>query len=170
MCQGGQCIIPVCSQLAVYCAENSLAGIRVRESCASTCGCNDPASPLALSRPEMGCSSSCTGTDVGGIPYWTALASMPCVDLSPTEGVFAAFLDSSYVIAQAWPQTSRTRTQTAVAAFKAYGCAAVKLHYSLKSFCAEDSGPVPLWPLIYFCPVACGCSGGSKHCPGLCPA
>ena len=34
--------------------------------------------------------------------------------------------------------------------------------------CAEEGYFYPIKPYSYFCPVACGCRGGDKHCPTSC--
>ena len=36
--------------------------------------------------------------------------------------------------------------------------------------CVENGYYYPVKPMSYFCPVACGCRAGDKHCPDTCPA
>ena len=35
--------------------------------------------------------------------------------------------------------------------------------------CTEEGDFYPIKPYSYFCPVACGCRAGDKHCPQSCP-
>ena len=35
--------------------------------------------------------------------------------------------------------------------------------------CVEGGFHMPVKPLSYFCPVACGCRSGDAHCPDACP-
>ena len=36
--------------------------------------------------------------------------------------------------------------------------------------CVENGYYYPVRPMSFFCPVACGCRAGDKHCPDSCPA
>ena len=36
--------------------------------------------------------------------------------------------------------------------------------------CVENGYYYPVKPMSYFCPVACGCRAGDKHCSDQCPA
>ena len=35
--------------------------------------------------------------------------------------------------------------------------------------CTENGYYYPVKPMSYFCPVACGCRAGDRHCPDTCP-
>ena len=37
------------------------------------------------------------------------------------------------------------------------------------NLCVEGGTHMPVKPLSYFCPVACGCRSGDVHCPDACP-
>ena len=37
------------------------------------------------------------------------------------------------------------------------------------NMCVEGGFFMPVKPLSYFCPVACGCRSGDAHCPHACP-
>ena len=41
------------------CNLNTASGVRARQLCPSTCGCDDPHAPLALSLPSGGCGEQC---------------------------------------------------------------------------------------------------------------
>ena len=38
------------------------------------------------------------------------------------------------------------------------------------NLCVELGSFYNIKPLSYFCPVACGCRAGDRHCPDSCPA
>ena len=58
-CDGERCVTPLCADVAAHCAANTQTGIRARQLCPNTCGCNDPTSPLALFAGEQGCGDQC---------------------------------------------------------------------------------------------------------------
>jgi len=58
----GKCVMPnTCIWAEPYCQETSVAGVRARQLCPLTCGCNDPQSPLVLAMPASGCGVCASG-------------------------------------------------------------------------------------------------------------
>merc|ERR1719188_863088 len=65
-----------CADVATKCAEESTAGVRARQYCPVTCGCHDPAAPLALSSAEEGCPVSCVESE----QHAQKLGNLSCMD------------------------------------------------------------------------------------------
>ena len=67
----GTCHYPSCADVSIYCDEDSIIGVRARQVCPHTCGCDSPRSDLALYLESYGCPKRCTKTEV----YKNALAT-----------------------------------------------------------------------------------------------
>ena len=172
----GECITPVCADLADYCQANTKTGKRARQLCPNTCGCNDPTSPLALFAGEQGCGDQCRRSGV----YTQLLDELPCEDVAADDANFLAFLDDAAAVAQTWPSDWAGGLSQWVAApsgiLRAYGCAALDGTAGVPAYsfgsnpCVEEGWWFGVKPLSYFCPVACACYSGDPHCPTSCPA
>ena len=276
---GYECEQPECSDVAEYCGSSLPVGVRARQICPITCGCDSPRSTLALYLPSAGCPPSCWKTT----RYRDEMATTPCADLPRNDTTFVAFLDAWATAADVWPKDWQESGLIYVDMFRRFGChylymnsatdaeygwedTSVTLQPSYHSgsytnpsyanfsnpdgsytdpgilgpglFIANDArrfphpdghsscvrasdteawsctgacegvtgidgngncGPLqyptnpsglfwpahfgagvspcmengfyyPVKPLSYFCPVACGCRAGDKHCPDTCPA
>ena len=86
---GYDCSQPNCNDARPYCSESSAAGVRARQICPVTCGCDQPRSSLALFLPESGCPRVCRKST----NYRTALATIPCTDVAVNDSRYVAFLD-----------------------------------------------------------------------------
>lgn len=182
ICKDGECITAVCSDLKMYCHKSSVAGVRARQLCSSTCGCDAPRYPLALSLPDSGCGSNCVESG----KYLEARAALPCADVDKADPDFVAFLDDWYQVGLSWPGDWQQGSIDYIRALRRDGCAylgnestitnAVSQHGAYPSnlhsvnLCVENGFWMPIKPLSYYCPVACGCRSGDAHCPDACPA
>ena len=82
MCYDGVCIRATCEHLAEYCDRTNIVGIRARQLCPETCGCDDPTAPLIFSLAESGCPSVCSHQldyKVGGTAQHATLTPRLCV-------------------------------------------------------------------------------------------
>ena len=176
-CQNGECITPSCEHVKQHCNKNTLFGVRVRQSCPNTCGCTEPRSPLTLSLPESGCPSSCLQ---GGL-YLARRQALPCEDLPKTDPIFVAYLDDLDSVRLSWPMDIASTAKWNVLMLRTFGCDYFRNEtfpfpqgsppYKMNgNLCTESSEMHPYKPLSYFCPVACGCRKGLKHCPDSCPS
>merc|ERR1711908_214552 len=64
-----------CSSVAQHCNRDTTLGIRTRQVCPVTCGCDNPAKTLVLSN-DFGCPARCAQTT----QYQSAIQSRECVD------------------------------------------------------------------------------------------
>ncbi|KAJ1461636.1 hypothetical protein M885DRAFT_494425 [Pelagophyceae sp. CCMP2097] len=175
----GECIRPMCTDLAEHCHESSVVGIRARQYCPATCGCDDPRSPLVLSMPESGCGYQCARNGA----YLERLAGIPCEDVAPDDADLQEILADGLSVSESWPADWKTAYSMFTHGMTVHGC-----HYLNASFLATLPDPPVYWPydnainmcagrgayfplkaLSYFCPVVCGCRAGDAHCPPSCP-
>ena len=185
LCHNFTCKKPSCRLAQKYCHSSSSAGVRARQLCPITCGCDDPLSPLALFGSNNGCPSTCLQSGA----YLKRIARMPCEDAARDAPQFNAFLDSWDEARLSWASDTHWNwtASTYVAGFRSLGCAylsdvvAVQARVAagdgaftpypvFMNLCVAGASIYPLKPLSYFCPVACGCHAGDPHCPQSCPA
>lgn len=183
MCSEGECVVPTCEAVAGFCQRSDTVGIRARQFCPQTCGCNSPLSALALYQPKAGCGEHCTRSGY----YLDQRAAMPCTDLAADDPRFVAFLDNWDIVRLDWGSNLSLRATSMIRNLKLYGCSylnsredflearasgqlAFPPHFYGQNFCVEVGSVWPVKPLSYFCPVTCGCRRGDPHCPDQCPA
>jgi hypothetical protein len=171
LCSSGTCVVPTCAAIGPeHCQLSTPAGVRARQLCPVTCGCDDPTSPLVLSLPTSGCSEHCTRV----AKYSEALAKQPCQDLVPRkEGAFKDFLDTIGTVAPSWPSSwSDSMMKSFVPMLRSYGCSLVaymrEVDASGIDFCTAGRTYYPIKAFSYFCPISCRCRPGIAHCPGTC--
>ena len=151
---------------------NTKTGLRARQVCPNTCGCNDPKSPLALFNADSGCGDQCVRSGV----YRAKLDEIPCEDVPKDDPDFVAFLEDFYAVSQTWPQDWAAGAWQWSHTFMELGCDALagttdSLPYQFGANpCVDHGWWFPIKPLSYFCPVACACYSGDPHCPTTCPA
>ena len=175
-CLNGECVKPKCKNFEKHCTENSYLGVQVRQLCPVTCGCSHPRSPLTLFMPESGCPSSCLRSG----HYLAKRRALPCEDLPKTDPTFVALVDDLDRTRQNWPADLQGSAQWDVQMLRSYGCAYFgnetyagegpppnRFH---RNICTEYTSTYPHKPFSYFCPVACRCRKGQKHCPDSCPS
>ena len=190
ICEAGQCTELQCRHAQPYCNQSSIAGLRSRQICPQTCGCNVPRGSLALSLPEDGCPERC----ITALPYKTALQALPCEDTTLSDPAFVAFLDEWQYVSTHWPADWRASAFGFISFFRLFGCDYLTMTSAPVDWlstlppnydgprlfwlpnielgqnpCVEHGFAYPIKPLSYFCPVSCGCRAGDKHCPGTCP-
>jgi hypothetical protein len=186
-CLNAACIDPNCTHSAPYCTESSVRGVRARQLCPLTCGCDDPRSSLALSLPASGCGSRCTS--FGG--YIEKRKQIPCEDVSVNDTAWQTLMDGYDSTRLTWPLDWRESLKVWIPLFKKHGCVVLSDPGSIGfcanpgsdpsscipyppfvfniNWCTEGGTYYPLKPLSYFCPIACGCHQGDPHCPDSCP-
>lgn len=175
-----RCVVPTCELFRPFCHAVSEAGVRTRQNCPVTCGCEHPASALALSLPSSGCGPQCSSSPA----YLATLATLPCTDVSPKvdearySAAFAAYLDNALTAAVAWPPQVRNLVVEIVKTVQLEGCAALGPRGTLTAAgYASDDGrspidacrisgndpnggyqyQLPIKPMAVFCPESCGC-------------
>jgi hypothetical protein len=175
--------VPTCAGVSEFCQRSDAVGIRARQLCPATCGCNSPLSPLALYLPGGGCGKHCMRSGY----YLDQRASMSCTDLSKDDPRFLAILDAWDTVRPDWGAYLSLRGEAMTRNLRLYGCAylnsresflearasgqiAFPPHFYGQNFCTELGTVWPIKPLSYFCPVTCGCRQGDPHCPDQCPA
>ena len=174
----GVCAMPLeCKELKPYCGQNSVAGVRARQLCPMTCGCDDPLAPLALSLPFSGCGSQCFKTG----SYLDRLEQMSCED---NNTALQLLLDNMEEVLQEFPRDWRLGVGYVSSVMRTHGCdylawgsSRLPTNNSVTfppyvggmNLCTSGGTWFPIKPLSYVCPVACGCRSGDAHCPGTCP-
>ena len=190
---GYQCSAVTCEDALPFCQSNSLVGLRARQMCPVTCGCEAPQSSLAITLPVSGCPTSCKVSE----SYITQLAELPCVDVTPDDSRFVAFLDNWNDVAASWPKDWKESSYGWIQFFRRWGCdylnqltrpdnftewnqTATGINGNLywrASFglvpgtdpCKISGTFYPVKPLSLFCPVTCKCHAGDNDCAGTCP-
>ena len=175
------CITPVCANFEHSCGTGSTLGVRARQFCPQTCGCDDPLSDLALYLPASGCGEQCARAG----PYIERRRALPCTDVSTDDEKFQAAVAEILRVADTWPLAYLETAKVFYTALAKNGCAYLGADwtsltyvvdsgfapYSFGSNACTGSGAIwPVHPMSYFCPVACGCRSGDAHCPDACPA
>jgi len=172
-CYEGACVVPTCDLIRPFCPSPT-TGVRARQLCPLTCGCDDPFGQLALALPEAGCSAGCARTD----RYLSALDTAPCADLNWWDPRWVNLTRSIGVAAQSWPSSWRfsalgdgAMTIGWLVWFQMAGCAAIHAMRGNQpgfNFCTEGGTYFALKPLSYYCPVSCSCTSNMLHCPSTC--
>ena len=98
----GTCVLPTCADVEPFCHDNTKTGLRARQLCPNTCGCNDPTSPLALFNTDSGCGDQCVRSGV----YRQKLGELPCEDVEKDDPNFAALLDDISAVASTMPSAT----------------------------------------------------------------
>ena len=174
------CADVTCADVEPFCGEASEIGLRARMMCPSTCRCDEPRSPLALSLPTSGCPAGCKRT----VRYKVEMAQLPCEDVDKSDANFVSFLDEWKAAETTWPQDWREGSEGFISFFKQEGCSYLAATTPpaglspsfLASFgaeanlCVQDGAYFPLKAMSIFCPVSCGCHSGDNDCPDSCPA
>ena len=174
------CITPVCANFEHSCKTGSTLGVRARQFCPQTCGCDDPLSDLALYLPASGCGEQCARAG----PYIERRRALPCTDVSTDDEKFQAAVADILRVAQTWPLAWLETATVFYAALAKNGCAYLGADwtsltrgvdygfapYSVGWNACTGGGAIwPVHPMSYFCPAACGCRSGDAHCPDACP-
>lgn len=167
-----------CIQVREWCNSDGEKGLRTRQVCPATCGCNDPGPRLILVG-DKGCSPTCYS-----LPEYTgSLWNRTCTDLeldSPYWSQYARSLlgylmhyESAVVGTQNMKKEAVAELAKAEAgAIAANGCDIVskRLRISVLGFSWRDpcrAGYHDLKPFAYACPVSCNCT--SDNPPPACP-
>ena len=174
------CVSTTCADILPYCHLSNVVGIRARMICSSTCGCDDPISPLALARPEVGCPKRCDRT----VTYKARLQQLPCEYVNRTDPNFVALLDHMDAAADSWPFDWGAGGNAIIALIRREGCnyfqqidSPAGIYpsfpadiYVNANLCVRDTAfGYPFRALSIFCPVSCGCLAGDIDCPDSCP-
>ena len=159
----------------------STLGIRARQMCPLTCGCDDPKSALALFLPESGCGDQCMRAGT----YLERHRALACEDAAVDDATFQAVVADILTVATEWPLDWETSALFYYSAVAKNGCAYLGADWLSLRYPEDYAYPPyvfainpctgggtyhPVKPLSYFCPVACGCRSGDAHCPDACPA
>lgn len=187
-CSNGTCIAPHCEHVQHLCNQSSIAGVRVRQACPVTCGCNAPRSSLALFQPSSGCGHRC----IRSAPYLNGLRDLPCKDVPTNDTTFQSFLNEWDEVRESWPADWSGGSAPIIDNLRVNGCkfldapwqvivnaTQTQLNLARGTYppyliginpCVMGGTWFPVRPLSHFCPVACGCRQGDAHCPLSCPA
>ena len=176
-CFNGECVQPTCAEHArFHCQNESIAGLRFRQLCPVSCGCDSPQSSLVLSLPAGGC-GQCASVSQN---YTDKMATLPCEDVSVNSSLWVDFLDHFELVSKFWPDAESSFAMVFIASLRTDGCETLSLSNAVGAMISTwKMDPCREWgeggwgeqtkPLSIFCPAACGCRGGDPHCPDLCP-
>jgi len=165
-----KCTNITCSDLTDYCYEDSTEGVRARQFCPVTCGCNNPSDQLVLTSSAYGCPQNCADF----APYDNSVSTQECVDEVIGSNRTADYVNEVTRISSTWPAFWQAQWLNSLAPYLiAYGCSAVssfKIGESLPmDACVEGGTMWPIKPMSHLCPVACGCSSKMIWgCPSSC--
>jgi len=185
LCHNGECVIPECEKHAhLYCHNESLAGLRFRQSCPVACGCDEPRSSLVQFLPSGGC-GQCVEVSVD---FKEEMAALPCEDSAIDDAEFGEFIKAIFTFAESAPLPHADwLTSFFGPELQDHGCALLSRRqvsddewwfgnglYDWQMDPCRESGKggwnYQIKPFSYFCPVSCGCRGDEVHCPDSCPA
>ena len=175
--------MPTCEDVRQFCNEDTVTGLRARQICPKTCGCEDPRGSLALWGPSQGCPKNCQKSG----PFRAALDDLSCKDVHSHDTQFVKYLDNWVNFTKSMPGLARKAARSWIAALRTLGCdflnpalwteeQAEQLKDSWSPYmngfnlCTTKGTSYPVKPLSYFCPKACGCHTEDNGCPGSCPA
>mmetsp|Transcript_36411 Transcript_36411/g.97292 ORF Transcript_36411/g.97292 Transcript_36411/m.97292 type:complete len:755 (-) Transcript_36411:467-2731(-) len=126
----GECVAPACANAEVFCRNNTLAGLRARQLCPVTCGCDDPRSALALSLPEAGCGAQCLRVGT----YRERMDAMPCEDVPTDDAGFQNAMSDMLAVAQTWPYDWKTSSTLIFQDLQQYGCQYLQMNQTGRTF------------------------------------
>ena len=167
--------MPTCRDAQVFCNNDTIVGLRTRQLCSQTCGCAEPRGLLALWQPSQGCPPSCH--KIGR--FGAALDGLPCKDVQRDDTDLVAYLDSWEKVAQTWPSSARSSSNHYISELRSFGCDYLRdstkyitmpPYLTGKNLCITAGINLPVKPLSYFCPSACGCHSEDIGCPRSCLA
>jgi hypothetical protein len=165
-----ECRNVTCADAEGYCLEDSTAGVRARQFCPATCGCDNPKNTLVLSSPDFGCPQNCADYAA----YDNNVGTDSCEDKPVGSSELVEFVDEVTRISSEWPGFWRDQWATAIAPYVLYyGCYTVPLFKSNPTIpmdlCVDGGFMWPIKPIAYLCPVTCGCSTDMMWgCPTSC--
>ena len=117
------CIEPYCwIDVRPFCKLNTASGVRARQLCPSTCGCDDPHAPLALSLPVSGCGERCARSGT----YLERRAELPCTDMALGDPRWQALMADLESVRQTWPGDWALSSGVFFADLRLHGCAALR--------------------------------------------
>ena len=179
--QDGKCIIPTCKDLSPYCTRPDELGLRARQYCPVTCGCNTFYKLLFLNTPSLGCTSACRAKLV----YSLASAVKCDTDAEPNDPKLRHWLETLKELSQGWSPKASTYGTTLYQEMNRLGCRYMNdaLHadfewmkltsnrsnitmtdfreQNYRAYCGgtfEEGvlGPwgLPIFPILPFCPVS----------------
>ena len=109
----------MCSDFAPFCNDVSTLGVRARQMCPRTCGCDDPTSSLALFMPASGCGEQCARSGY----YLERRRELPCEDVPVDDAKFQATVADILAVARQWPLDWLTSATHYYTALQKNGCA-----------------------------------------------
>ena len=112
------CTVVQCVDAIPYCNQSAVVGVRSRQLCPITCGCDQPRGPLALTLPNGGCPETCALVPT----YTNVMDTIPCEDVPVGDPGFLAFLDAYEQNAAQWPQDWRVSSWRTIGFMRQYGC------------------------------------------------
>jgi len=161
--------VTICSEIQPFCNNDSILGVRARQICPETCGCNDPSSDLVLTQ-ESGCPSQCTQTE----QYLAVRKSRACLEDGSNSPDLMTYLRGLQEVSASWSTEGRAAVAFFSEELQRDGCGVVKKSwfpkatYPWKDLC-EDSGGWLVKPFTYACPISCNCSQNPRPlCPDQC--
>lgn len=186
-CRKGECVTPSCKDAAPFCREDSLVGMRSRQSCPLTCQCHVPNSTQLLSGPRFGCGPFCASLP----SYREIIQALPCEDALNGSAALIGFANEWARQAAGWPVGYRNLQMAMVSTLNRSGCARyaafTRQIFSLPYRGTDDEvftacggyhpttnsyvGPfiAPIKTLHTICPKTCKCKKGFLGCPSTCP-
>jgi len=162
--------LSLCAELVAYCNDFESPGPTVRMLCPTTCGCNNPASALAVAEAADGCPKECK-------THWISKLVEQVRDCTDTpkhmllkDPYWKEHAENLRKATSRFPSASRILVSTAADMMLKYGCEMQKhLNKTGMSLC----GPHPsLRTIAFWCPATCLCNSTydakSVFCPKSC--
>jgi hypothetical protein len=160
---------------ANLCGADTLAGIRARQYCAATCGCDDIFAIHLYPDMDMGCPSSCRDSAKNK----AAQASVACQDATKTSKPFLDYLKAADIALNTYPPDTFQKgfAMPVKNALVKYGCGAVVQPidtYGYKIDLCSDFNYLHWKSVHMVCPVSCGCTAATLsaanavNCPHKC--
>jgi len=158
--------ISSCKDVQYACSEFGVRGLRARQYCPQTCGCNNPVSPLRLWSAKMGCPAGCCRHPT----FVDKLHDLKCTDWTPEKPQIVDGEDLLHVVQESLSDVLKDAYfENFSSILHEGGCpAVVKLFRGTiwpGDLCAE-SNSADVRPITPLCPISCGCD---KHAGLLCP-
>lgn len=163
----GGTVIKQCSEVLKYCSWDTTRGVRVRQFCPATCGCDNPLPLVATGGKDNGCPSSCLTSR----RFKAAIDSATCAD-QPYGGPFwTNYVSSLQGFQASYPAAWQLKVDIIIADVIAYGCQFANKSVSMKTNLAPVYWSDPcfdenfwfLTPVMHACPKSCGCDAVDSH-------
>jgi hypothetical protein len=157
-------MVSSCEDVVSYCGSQGQSGVRARQYCPETCGCDDPTSSPHYMSTELGCPISCRFSDM----YKEKLGDLECADYNVSKRKMINGEDVMSVYSRSKIPVFLRDFESIVSESGCQGIVSTVRETLLGDLCKEANSE-GLMPLTLLCPETCRCDlSGELLCPPAC--